>query len=52
MSEENGLIICPQCGSANPSTFRFCSNCGVKLDKPHTSLTEQQLDDPAPVQQS
>ena len=52
MSEENGLIICPQCGSANPSTFRFCSNCGVKLEESYASVAEQQHDDPAPAQQS
>ena len=34
MSEENDLIYCPQCGSTNPSTFRFCSNCGAKLEQP------------------
>lgn len=52
MSEENGLIYCPQCGSANPSTFKFCSNCGVKLEQPHVFLDEQQPDDPTPVQQN
>ncbi len=34
MSEESSLIYCSQCGSANPSTFKFCSNCGAKLEQP------------------
>ena len=33
MSENNDLITCPYCGSQNPSTFRFCSNCGERLDE-------------------
>ncbi|MEI3212192.1 MAG: zinc-ribbon domain-containing protein [Lachnospiraceae bacterium] len=33
MSENNDLITCPYCGSQNPSTFRFCSNCGERLNE-------------------
>ena len=33
MSENNDLITCSHCGSQNPSTFRFCSNCGERLDE-------------------
>lgn len=25
---------CPQCGTENPEGFRFCGNCGFKLDAP------------------
>ncbi|MBW2733399.1 MAG: FHA domain-containing protein [Deltaproteobacteria bacterium] len=27
-------MICPQCGTENPEGFRFCGNCGFKLDAP------------------
>ena len=33
MSENNDLITCSHCGSQNPSTFRFCSNCGERLNE-------------------
>lgn len=33
MGEENNVIYCGQCGSKNPDTFKFCSNCGAKLEK-------------------
>lgn len=33
MSEENSVVYCGQCGSANPDTFKFCSNCGAKLEQ-------------------
>ncbi len=33
MSEENSVIYCSQCGSTNPDTFKFCSNCGAKLEQ-------------------
>jgi len=26
------LVKCPKCGAENPSTGKFCSNCGEKLD--------------------
>lgn len=29
--EENGELTCPGCGSANPVSNRFCSECGAKL---------------------
>lgn len=34
MSEENKMIYCTQCGSENPAGFKFCSNCGTKLEQP------------------
>ena len=43
MSEENDLIICKQCGASNPPTFRFCSNCGTKLEQPQASEPDQQI---------
>lgn len=47
MSEENGLIYCSQCGSANPSTFKFCSNCGSKLEQPQgTPIVQPQASGP------
>ena len=49
MSEEKDLIYCPQCGSANPSTFRFCSNCGVKLEQ-QKETSAMQAQDPEPLQ--
>ncbi|MGN0376925.1 MAG: DUF4190 domain-containing protein [Suilimivivens sp.] len=49
MSEENGLIYCSQCGSSNPSTFKFCSNCGAKLEQPQNSVFDQQPQNTAPV---
>ncbi|MBO5055278.1 MAG: DUF4190 domain-containing protein [Lachnospiraceae bacterium] len=33
MSEENSVVYCSQCGSVNPDTFKFCSNCGAKLEQ-------------------
>lgn len=33
MSEENSVVYCSQCGSANPDTFKFCSSCGAKLSQ-------------------
>lgn len=41
MSEENNLIYCSQCGRPNPATFKFCSNCGVKLEQPQTVESQQ-----------
>lgn len=41
MSEENNLSYCSQCGSANPSTFKFCSNCGAKLELSQEPVSEQ-----------
>ena len=49
MSEEKDLIYCPKCGSANPSTFRFCSNCGVKLEQ-QKETSAMQAQDPEPLQ--
>lgn len=49
MSEEKDLIYCPKCGSANPSTFRFCSNCGVKLEQQKETFA-MQAQDPEPLQ--
>lgn len=49
MSEDNGLICCPQCGSSNPPTFRFCSNCGAKLEQPQDIAAEQQPGSETPV---
>lgn len=40
MSENNDLITCPHCGSQNPATFRFCSNCGEKLDDKKEAVQE------------
>ena len=33
MEEENKTIYCTECGSANRATFKFCSNCGIKLEQ-------------------
>ena len=49
MSEEKDLIYCPKWGSANPSTFRFCSNCGVKLEQ-QKETSAMQAQDPEPLQ--
>lgn len=46
MSEENNVIYCGQCGSKNPATFKFCSNCGAKLEKAKADTTECGKDDP------
>lgn len=47
MSEENSLVYCSLCGSSNPSTFKFCSNCGAKLDQADALNSE-----PEPVKDS
>ncbi len=31
---------CPQCGTANPDGFRFCGNCGFRLDAPAEASAE------------
>jgi pSer/pThr/pTyr-binding forkhead associated (FHA) protein/ribosomal protein L40E len=31
---ENLSMNCPKCGAENPEGFRFCGNCGFKLDQP------------------
>lgn len=41
MSEENSLIYCSECGSGNPSTFKYCSNCGAKLQHAKESVYGQ-----------
>ena len=46
MSEENNVIYCGQCGSRNPDNFKFCSNCGAKLEKAKPDTTECGKDDP------
>ena len=46
MSEENNVIYCGQCGSRNPDHFKFCSNCGAKLEKAKADTTECGKDDP------
>lgn len=49
MSGNNDLITCPHCGSQNPSTFRFCSNCGEKLEekKEEAVVSEDTVQDTA-----
>jgi class 3 adenylate cyclase/predicted ATPase len=32
--EEDDLVDCPQCGSANPEAKRFCGDCGAALASP------------------
>ena len=32
MSEENKVVYCTGCGAENPEGFKFCSNCGTKLE--------------------
>ena len=27
------MLTCPNCGSVNPETAKFCSNCGKPLEK-------------------
>lgn len=46
MSVENNVIYCGQCGSRNPDNFKFCSNCGAKLEKAKADTTECGKDDP------
>ena len=46
MSEENNVIYCGQCGSKNPATFKFCSNCGAKLEKPQEDAFAYGKEDP------
>lgn len=44
MNEENNLIYCSRCGNANPSTFKFCSNCGEKLEQKQEDILKQPQD--------
>lgn len=46
MNEENNVIYCGQCGSKNPATFKFCSNCGAKLEKPQEDAFAYGKEDP------
>lgn len=46
MSEENNVIYCGQCGARNPDTFKFCSNCGAKLEKAKEDVPAYGKDDP------
>ncbi len=34
MNEDKKTIYCIQCGSENPETAKFCSNCGAKIEQP------------------
>lgn len=34
MNEDKKTIYCIQCGSENPESAKFCSNCGAKLEQP------------------
>jgi predicted ATPase/class 3 adenylate cyclase len=34
MTQEEELVNCPQCGSANPEAKRFCGDCGAALAAP------------------
>ena len=52
MYEENGLIYCTQCGSANPSTFKFCSNCGARLEQPQEAPSMQSQESEPDQQES
>lgn len=46
MNEQNDLIYCSQCGGANPSTFKFCSNCGSKLEQSASPVQEVKDSEP------
>lgn len=46
MSEEKNVIYCGQCGSKNPDTFKFCSNCGAKLEKSQEDVSAYGKEDP------
>ena len=35
--------ICPDCGSVVPEGFRFCGNCGVKLNLPQEKADEPEF---------
>lgn len=43
MSENNDIIICKHCNTENPSTFRFCTNCGEILTQPEAEKPEMNL---------
>lgn len=43
MSEENSLIYCSECGSSNPATFKFCSNCGARLIQEQSPSFEESV---------
>lgn len=36
MNEDKKTIYCIQCGSENPESAKFCSNCGAKIEKSQT----------------
>lgn len=40
MNEDKKTIYCIQCGSENPETAKFCSNCGAKIEQPAKPQTE------------
>jgi pSer/pThr/pTyr-binding forkhead associated (FHA) protein len=40
---------CTRCGTGNPLTGRFCSNCGNSLDRPHEPSTAPQARAAAPA---
>jgi len=42
---------CARCGTSNPATGRFCSNCGGVLDRPHEPSTVPQARTAAHPQQ-
>src|SRR5436190_23004839 len=37
------MLTCPNCGSANPETAKFCSNCGKPLEKPRSVEGERKF---------
>lgn len=49
MSEENSLIYCSECGSGNPSTFKYCSNCGTRLQQAKEFAYGQSIQEEQPV---
>ncbi|WP_411798686.1 hypothetical protein [Halonotius sp. F2-221B] len=37
---ENGVIDCPECGTANDADYRYCGGCATQL--PHAGALNQQ----------
>jgi len=37
---ENGVVDCPECGTANDADYRYCGGCATQL--PHAGALNQQ----------
>lgn len=38
--DEQGKVICPDCGKANPAGTKYCSECGMPMFRPDMSKLE------------